>query len=93
MATRKKSAAKVTVQFDAKTALRFEQLLRNGLVESSAVDREDNLKLRLTESSPVEIDPVAAARISEELREVLFNSGIISAADKNTLDSLTKGVK
>ena len=90
---KKKSASKVKVELDAKTALRFEQLLRNGLVLSYAVNKSENKKLRLKDDRSVEFAPATIARITEHLRDGLLASGDISEKDKRQLDKLTKKVR
>ena len=83
---------KATVKLDAETARRFESLLREGLVDSTAVDRKENFELKVGESKEVEIDAVTVARMTEALRKGLLDSGGISANDKQALDALTKRV-
>jgi hypothetical protein len=83
---------KATVKLDAETARRFESLLREGLVESTAVDREENFDLKGGASEEVEIDAATVARMTEALRAGLFNSGGISADEKQALDALTNRV-
>ena len=61
---------KATVKLDAETARRFEALLREGLVNSTAVDRNENFELKVGESKEVEIDAVTVARMTEVLRKV-----------------------
>lgn len=89
----KKAGRAVRVPLDAKTALKFESLLRNGLVSSNVVYFADNKKLKAKGSGKIQLRPAEAARMSEELRTRLAAAGTISKADKEALDKLTKKVK
>ena len=83
---------KAKVKLDPETARRFEQLLREGLIESTAVDREENIDLTAAAGREVEIDAATVARMTEALRAGLLNSGGISENEKQALDALTNRV-
>lgn len=83
---------KAAVKLDAEIARRFESLLREGLVESTVVDRLLNFEPKGGASEEVEIDAATVARMTEALRAGLLNAGGISADEAQALDALTNRV-
>jgi len=92
MATKKRQST-AKVELDAKTALRFESLLRDALVDSSVADKKENKKIPTMAAASVKLDPATIARFTEHLRNGLLASGAISEADKREVDNMTKKVK
>lgn len=82
------SERKITVTLDAETALALDELLRNGLVASGALDPKDNLSVRPTVS--LSIDEATAAKFSELLRNGLLAS---SSAHNSNNANIARAMK